>query len=166
MSFAVWTELPKGLRNFQIRRDAPVCARHALRRRQDNLILLTFVFRQSPRVKEAPQNAEVSPPNDFPRGVQRHRFNLKNKTIDRTAFVPYQMFQTPEPLSGRTAAAGEAELPQGAATLAPPPASQATNGGTATAAPTPVRYTCTIEWFVRWMMTTQHYRLPRSHLRC
>ncbi|XP_051910071.1 serine/threonine-protein kinase OSR1b [Hippocampus zosterae] len=45
-----------------------------------------------------------------------------------------EMFQTPEPLSGRTAAAGESELPQGAATLA----SQATNGGTATAAPTPV----------------------------
>ncbi|XP_019725052.1 serine/threonine-protein kinase OSR1-like isoform X2 [Hippocampus comes] len=83
-----------------------LCARHTLRRRQDNLILLTFVFHQSPRVKEAPQNTE--------------------------------MFQTPEPLSGRTAAAGEAELPQGAATLAPPPASQATNGGTATAAPTPV----------------------------
>uniref|UniRef100_A0A3Q2Z8W0 non-specific serine/threonine protein kinase n=1 Tax=Hippocampus comes TaxID=109280 RepID=A0A3Q2Z8W0_HIPCM len=31
-----------------------LCARHTLRRRQDNLILLTFVFHQSPRVKEVP----------------------------------------------------------------------------------------------------------------
>ncbi|XP_077365288.1 serine/threonine-protein kinase OSR1b isoform X4 [Festucalex cinctus] len=64
---------------------------------------------RSPRVKEAPQNSA--------------------------------MFPTPEPLSGAPAAAGEAELPQDAAALpptAPVAPHPATDGGTITAAPTPV----------------------------